>query len=49
MLLLLNLNQRGRERKEKYKVKNIDNLKEEEITKCPTCGVLSHKSEIKKI
>jgi len=33
--------------KVKYKVKNIDNLKEEEITKCPTCGVLSHKSEIK--
>ena len=33
--------------KAKYKVKNIDNLKEEEITKCPTCGVLSHKSEIK--
>ena len=33
--------------KVKYKVKNIDNLKEEEITKCPTCGVLSHKVEIK--
>ena len=33
--------------KAKYKVKNIDNLKEEEITKCPTCGVLSHKAEIK--
>ena len=30
----------------KYKVKNIDNLKEEEITKCPKCGVLSHKAEI---
>ncbi|MHB9315154.1 acetyl-CoA carboxylase, carboxyltransferase subunit beta [Fusobacterium polymorphum] len=31
----------------KYKVKNIDNLKEDEVTKCPSCGVLSHKSEIK--
>lgn len=31
----------------KYKVKIIDNLKEEELTKCPSCGVLSHKSEIK--
>ena len=31
----------------KYKVKNIDNLKEDEITKCPSCGVLSHKSEIR--
>lgn len=31
----------------KYKVKNIDNLKEDEITKCPSCGVLSHKAEIK--
>ena len=31
----------------KYEVKNIDNLKEDEVTKCPSCGVLSHKSEIR--
>ena len=27
--------------------KNIDNLKEDEVTKCPSCGVLFHKSEIR--
>ena len=31
----------------KYEVKNIDNLKEDEVTKCPSCGVLFHKSEIR--
>ena len=31
----------------KYEVKNIDNLKEDEVTKCPSCGILSHKSEIR--
>ena len=31
----------------KYEVKNIDNLKEDDYTKCPSCGVLFHKSEIR--